>query len=291
MNLNINKLKKDKYNTETNSTKYYLSNCQANIDNNVDKNTKDFLVINRIIKNPGIFKGIFENNKNVVLKLAENDFFINKEYIISKYLYDNGYDGFVRFLCKFSCQDNLSKYSKIDENVYVCDSNGKVKITALLMNEFELGSIKNYHWTKDNIDILKDLLKQTLTVLFKVSKETGFIHKDLHADNIMITKDVFGYFIPVIIDLEMSMFVNNKEIHKDYSYRGSDKDMPLEKIIIANDVKKLIGSLLELPKSKINLDITKLLGKIREIINNETIYEVLYEILPLIDEMEYDIKF
>ncbi len=76
MNLTINKLKKDNLISGTDSVKYYLSSCQANIDNlsNIDKNTKDFLVINKILKNPSkfrkyltdgaeIFYGLFENKK------------------------------------------------------------------------------------------------------------------------------------------------------------------------------------------------------------------------------------
>lgn len=286
MNLNINKFKKDKYHTDTKSTKYFLSKCQTNIDNAVNKNTKDFLIINRILKNPSVFSGVFENNENVVLKINENEDKTKKEFEISEYLYEKGYDNFVKFICKFSCMDNLSKYSQIDSNIYVCDVDGKVKISALLMKEYPLGSIRNYSWTKGNIYILKDLLTQTLTILFDVSKETGFIHKDFHADNIMISKNFFGNFIPIIIDLEMSLFVNNKEIHKDYIYREIPKN--LEKILATYDLKKLFASLLDLPNSNVRLDVSDILKKIRKIEDSfeETTFDSLYEIFSLIDNIE-----
>lgn len=212
-----------------------MNSCQANIDNNINKNTKDFLVINRIIKNQKVFQGIFEEKNNVILKLGEDNFKIDKEYDISKYLYEKGYDNFVNFICKFSCKDNISKYSQIDKNIFVCDSDGKVKITALLMNNYELGSIKNYKWTIDNVEILKELLIKSANILLKVSKETGFIHKDFHLDNIMISKDIFGNFIQIIIDLELAVFVNNQEIHKDYIYREDGK--PIEKLLAIYDFK------------------------------------------------------
>ncbi len=194
-------------------------------------------------------------------------------------------DGFVKYLCKFSCQDDINKYSKIDTDTYICDKDGKVKITSLLMEIFELGSIKDFSWNADNFYILKDLLKKTLEILFKVSKETGFIHRDLHCGNIMIKKNAYGNYYPVIIDLEKSLFVNNNEINK-YKYTSLDKDKPLEKIIAINDLKDLFSKLMFLNNSKINIDVTDILKHVRYISDNETTFDSLQDFYRLIDKME-----
>lgn len=121
------------------------------------------------------------------------------------------------------------------------------------MDEFPLGSIKDYLWTNDNLWLLKNLLKQTVHTILQVSKETGFVHGDLHSANVMITNRYMIYY-PIIIDLEKGMFVNNEEInnhaiidkdYNDYIFKGLDK---LEKLV-AYDLIRLFHPFGQVPST------------------------------------------
>ena len=58
------------------------------------------------------------------------------------------------------------------------------------------GSIKNFKWNKDKYDALKSVISQTIMSVFMAYKLCGFLHNDLHLDNILIKKtkkETFNY--------------------------------------------------------------------------------------------------
>ena len=98
------------------------------------------------------------------------------------------------------------------------------------------GSIKNFNWTEHKLDILKSVLSQSIMSLFLAYHKIGFLHNDIHLDNILIKKTkkqyidydyenennthskhnkiqipTHGYKI-VILDFDSSMINVNKDI-------------------------------------------------------------------------------
>jgi len=75
-------------------------------------------------------------------------------------------------------------------NAYTLCKNDKNIISILAMNYYKNDSIGNYKWNADNFVILKNLLKHTFFAVLCAYIKTGFIHGDLHCDNILIKEYV-----------------------------------------------------------------------------------------------------
>ena len=71
-----------------------------------------------------VIQGILYNTDKVVIKLGKKEE-IDKEYNLNIQL--QKFKGFVRYICKFSCKDDLNKY-KHDDGSWLgngfCDPNG-----------------------------------------------------------------------------------------------------------------------------------------------------------------------
>ena len=91
------------------------------------------------------------------------------------------------------------------------------------MKYYNLGSIGNFNWTSDTLDILKNVLRQTVYSVLNGYKIYGFIHGDLHCDNVLLKKkrvleidynykklEINTYEVR-IMDFEKSKFNKNSE--------------------------------------------------------------------------------
>jgi hypothetical protein len=140
-----------------------------------------------------IIAGLYDNHKDIVLKVGISNS-IDKEFEVSKELKDM--PNFIRYYCKFICMDDIKKIIKSEgliKNYYLCKS-GKEQIGILTMNYYKLGSIGSYGWNRDNITILKNVLKQTIYAILYAYVKVGFIHGDLHADNILLKEKKVSYY-------------------------------------------------------------------------------------------------
>jgi len=167
-----------------------------------------------------------EFNNEIVIKMAKSNKTISNEYNIGKRLKD--VPGFIKFICMFQCYDNSGQHTPRK----ICLSpikNEEYKKLVILMPYYEYGSIKNYPWTAREINILKSLLKQVVASISTAFVLFGFVHSDLHLDNVLIkgtdddgiiySPDLVihseGYQI-VITDFEMSYIdlPNNSDIRQ-----------------------------------------------------------------------------
>lgn len=253
-----------------NTHKYYLEFCEQRVKRG-DIPTKDWLVIKDIVLDKKVIRAV-NNNKSVIVKIGEETK-IKKDYWLSKYLFNNNNPGFIRYICQFECHDDVNKYKMepdSDDDDSFCSTDNKLPMVySLVMPYIPLGSIKNYKWTKRNVNILKSLLSKAVQYYIMAAKKTGFIHNDFHADNIMMLSlsDV------CIIDLELAEL-----------YRYTEKKKPLEKVV-AKDMRKLFSSLNDI---KLNINTGHVILKLNDIMDsfNDTDLDSLYEILPLIDRIE-----
>lgn len=185
---------KDKYTRSINRTikKYYVNFCKEKIMG--DSNTRDWLIMKNLLLDEKVIQGILFRTSEVVIKLGKKEE-IDREYDINEKL--QNFKGFVRYICRFSCKDDLNKY-KHENGMWsdngFCDPNEPDKTNAIIMQYYPLGSIQRpkYEWIYCNFKILKDLLKQVVEILIFTNKSIGFLHNDIHLDNVMLTKSKNG---------------------------------------------------------------------------------------------------
>jgi len=165
-----------------------LNKFMLDCKNDIEKYT---LLIDVLYKsdnfNAAIIKTLFNNKKNIVLKIG----FVNaikKEYDIALQLREQ--TNFIRYYCIFDCNDNIINIinnEKIISNYKICNY-GNEPIGILIMNYYKEGSIGDYEWNKENLEILKNVLLQTIFALIYAYEEYGFMYGDLHINNILLKK-------------------------------------------------------------------------------------------------------
>ena len=89
---------------------------------------------------------------------------------------------------KIECNDSIKNIINHKENIsnYKICHYGDNPVSILVMNYYKLGSIYDYEWSKDNFDILKNLIKQVVFAVILAYEKIGFIHGDLHCGNVLI---------------------------------------------------------------------------------------------------------
>ena len=187
------------------STKYFL-NCQERIID--DTNTRSWLIVKNILYSSKIMLGLLKNNMQVVIKIGSKHQ-IDREYQISKQL--RLFKHFTRYICTFFCKDDLNKYkitgNKKDDGL--CEPDGPDQIHAIIMPYYSLGSFLKYNWNYANFIQFKNLLKDIIKMLVYVNSEVGFLHNDLHLENIMLKYTKKGELTFDLIDFELSSINKN----------------------------------------------------------------------------------
>jgi hypothetical protein len=208
-------LVKDKFTRSINRTtkKYFLDFYKNNVIGDI--NTRDWLIMKNLLLDEKVIQGILYNTYKVVIKLGKKEE-IDKEYNLNTQL--QKFKGFVRYICKFSCKDDLNKY-KHDDGSWsgngFCESNGPDKTNAIIMPYYELSSMLRYKWDESNFDIFKKLLKQVVEILIFTNRQIGFLHNDIHLDNVMLKRKKNGELTIEIIDFDKSTInVNDKLNYK-----------------------------------------------------------------------------
>jgi hypothetical protein len=143
----------------------------------------DIAIIDVIAKDETI------KNNHIVIKIGKSNKTTMQEYEIGKLV--NKIPGFIKYTCLFRCYDNTGE--KIDTHeplTKICDASNSAKNEkdVLVMQYIQHGSIGGTNWKNDNIDILKNLLIQTMFSLALAFDKVGFVHQDLHWGNVLFTE-------------------------------------------------------------------------------------------------------
>jgi hypothetical protein len=217
-----------RYFKEKGANKYHIDcewleknpeSIKVSIENSI-QNTDDISIIKSVINT---FKN--QRNRNIVVKIGKVNKTIEKEYQIGKILEKEKNIGFINYICLFTCYDDT--YDKIKQNKLtgtksICKAEkiDDQKRVVLIMPFIADGSIKKFNWSTDNFDVLKSVLQQTIMSICYAYDKCGFIHGDLHLDNILLKKTkknvivygdnikikTYGYKI-IIMDFDSS-FIN-----------------------------------------------------------------------------------
>jgi hypothetical protein len=144
---------------------------------------------------------IKKKNRHIVVKISNardnhSNSIIEKEYEISNALYKSHLPGFIKHLCIFQCYDDTTRFfKKTREHAaptpithQICNADTKNATTnkrVLVMPYIRGGSLEDYNWTADNLDLLKSLAIHTILSLATAFDKLGFIHNDLHWGNVL----------------------------------------------------------------------------------------------------------
>ncbi len=215
--------------------KYFLQ-CKDTTNTTTWIKTPHILDINnqRAIIKALLNDGIIRRNQYIVLKIGETPL-LDKEYTIGALL--KVIPGFIRFICKMECPDHLERYDESKEIIVCSDNKSYKNMNVLVMPYFKLGSFRLYSWINQPSRFIS-CLKQLFLSLYIAFIEFGFLHSDIHMDNVLIAhtnKDVITYQIKddnidiktyglriVIMDFE-NAFINVDTKETLYLFRDFDR--------------------------------------------------------------------
>jgi len=256
----------------------FLLNCK----NDRDKYLRLIEIIEKHDNSSVIVKTLFDNKKDIILKFGV-EYLIHHEYDIAYMLRDM--QNFIRYYCVFICNDsvlNIINNKHILSEYKICNYENK-PISILIMSYYKLGNVLNYSWTKYNFHILINVLKQVSFAILHAYEKYGFIHKDLHAGNILLKPKkvceinygckilLIDTYEAIIMDFEKSTIDNKNKIKLVYK----DIQKLLVNICYNNINLSIIctagNKLDKLYNPKLNLEITKYYDEIEQIINSITV--------------------
>jgi hypothetical protein len=125
----------------------------------------------------------FISNLKVIVKISESST-IEKEYNIANIL--KIIPGFILFICKMSCKDNIDRYKSKIQNTTICSNNENDNShNLLIMPYISGGSMRAYNWI-NNDNKLISCLSQLIISLMLAFEQFGFLHSDIHLDNVLL---------------------------------------------------------------------------------------------------------
>jgi hypothetical protein len=275
----------NKYHIDCLKLEKRVESIEVSIEN-VIQNVDDVSILRAVLDDDEITK----TNRNIVIKIGKVNKTIETEYNTGKILENAKIIGYINFMCIFHCYDNTFENIKKKQLKKICSgekTNDQQK-SVLIMPFIQYGSIKNFNWTNDNFDILKSVLQQIIMSSLTAYEKCGFIHNDLHLDNVLLKKtkkDVISYdkkdiktcgYKIVIMDFDRSFINIDIESGIDFywlnlynvlSRVNTDLDKPNgDKIIMGNITK--ITSFIE--NQRINKKSHMNAVKLLDIINDST---------------------
>lgn len=263
----------------------------------VIKNKNDVTILESIITD----KSIISKQKHIVVKIGKVNKTIEKEYHIGRKLEENKIYGFIVYMCLFVCFNDT--YQKIDMNnsmLSLCSASKETenKKAILVMPFIQEGSIKNFNWFNgDKFNILNSIIKQTVISLTIAYNKCGFIHNDLHLDNILLKKTKKE-------TIEYQIDGNNKNTHeitiKTYGYKAIIMDFDSSMINIDNKSKNGYEYFWKNIYNMISRLETDLKNKQNEIVSVSNMKQIvtyildqksinIFKLLEMIDMMQFKI--
>lgn len=167
----------------SNSYKYFL-NCPSIVQTGnwikqLEKiyTTKEQAIIKALLNHNNIRK------KQVVIKLGTKNT-IDHEYTVGKIL--SSIPGFIKYICKTECYDDITKYSNITNSTVICSNSKNDELVHLLIMPYiPQGSMRGYNW-ENNINVFRACFKQLIASLVVAFNTYGFLHMDIHLGNVLI---------------------------------------------------------------------------------------------------------
>lgn len=213
------------------STKFRLP-CQSMADDPASRETW-LQVRGALLDENPLLKGFLDRSKEVVIKhdTVQNT---EKDYLIAEALFDNKCPNIIKYFCKFTCDDSVNvddrgKQVNAAGKTFICDGKGGPR-GFVVMSFYPMGSVIDRRWERRDLGLLKDIARQALFAYLHAHMETGFVHGDFHAGNVIVratkkktvqygslAKLPTGGTYAMIMDFGKSSFnrLNLKQVYED----------------------------------------------------------------------------
>jgi serine/threonine protein kinase len=244
--MSVTYLQKSTNSNNPNSGKYYIS-CQNKISHSTPTTAEWLDILNQL--KPTNFKdknkvllGILQKRRNVVIKISDSDRIFH-EYYIGEILQKYNIPGFIKYICKFNCNDDYTQYPQKSQTSLCYGPGDQMKV--IIMPYYSYGNLKLYTWKPDNYNILKTCILHIILSLLQAYNIAHIIHNDIHLQNVLLahtTKKSITYNIDdstielptygiktIIMDFE-----NSFHIKGNYDQGWN---------IVLNDIRKVLMSL------------------------------------------------
>ena len=150
------------------------------------------------------------NKKKVVVKITKNINFNKIKYISAMV---KGLPNMPKIYCVFQCQEDEYNFDAEYLNTHgFCSSNPSESDPLITLEIMKLYKNKlSDHKHSLNINEIKPILKKLIFGLLNAFEHTGFIHGDLHIDNILINKTEEDLTLTYKIDKNTHIIKTNTE--------------------------------------------------------------------------------
>jgi hypothetical protein len=127
----------------------------------------------------------FQKQMNVIVKISQSST-IDKEYAIAEKIKTARIPGFILFICKLQCNDNLQRYNNNPRGVQLCSGQSEDVQNLLVMPYISGGSMRAYAWESHSPKQLVSCLTQLVLSLASAFQQIGLLHSDIHLDNVLL---------------------------------------------------------------------------------------------------------
>lgn len=229
-------LRKKRYGNRGGGDKYYID-CSRYSENSdsievktLIRYTSDTNVM--ILEAVANDETIHTKHRHIVVKIGSSNSVTKKEYEMGETL--KQLNGFIRYICLFSCFDDSKSKLKnttptsrrisnpqdviLPKESKICDADKTTenKKDVLVMPYIQEGSIEKYNWTLENINLLKSLMIRTVLTLLAAFNNVGFIHQDLHLSNVLFKKTTIVDTEYKLLDKMSGKMITIKEPNHGY---------------------------------------------------------------------------
>ncbi len=153
--------------------------------------TAPWLLVDAILKKSnrsGVLKAILDEHRVVVVKVGEAGTLV-KEFDVAKMLTEHGVQGFAEPFCKFSCEDDFTRYGSMQQNMFpLCNGKAGNRMHAIVMPYYEKGSVRTADWSHGDIGLLLVVVRAAILSLCQAYDRCGLVYNDSHLDNIMLVQ-------------------------------------------------------------------------------------------------------
>lgn len=208
-----------------------------------------------------ILEGILHKTKHVVIKIADTEEDIAKEWHTYTLLKQEKLPGILTYYCFFRCNDDIIKYKR--EQLSLCQGTGDT-LQVLVMEYVRSKSFKHFNWKDVLEEVFQSCLQQAVLTQVNAFITSGFLHGDFHLDNILIKKTTRKTITYDALEVTVQLHGWQTKL-MDFELSKFDKD---NIVSLWDNLKcfyrKLLGDLLEILEiSKID-SIISLLGRLKE---------------------------
>ena len=130
-----------------------------------------------------LLEGILDKHSNVVVKIADIAEDIKIEYETYVKLSATKVSGIVQYHCYFECNDDIHRF--LADAPHICKGTGST-MRVLVMEYIKNKSFQEHPWKVADKETIKSCIKQVLCTVLDAFLKTGFVHGDLHCNNILI---------------------------------------------------------------------------------------------------------